>query len=290
MYFYCKEEFALEIDVTINKIVSSLKKVKGIEAIVLGGSRARGTFSEKSDIDIGIYYSDSSRLDLEELSCIATELDDSHRSNLITKIGEWGPWINGGGWLCIDGIATDFLLRDFTKVSSVIDDCLNEKITIDYQPGHPHGFVNTIYAAETFYCKILWQADNLIEKLKDKIIPYPLSIKSGIINKFMWEADFSIGIAAKSLSKNDIIYTTGCLYRVISCLTQVLYALNETYIMNEKGALAATDTFRIIPKDFKKKIEIIFCSLTMGPENMKGLIDQLSDTVKEVEELCKVHL
>jgi predicted nucleotidyltransferase len=274
----------------ISKIVDSLKNVKGIEAVVLGGSRAQGNFTEKSDIDIGIYYSDSSRLDLKSLNRAATELDDSHRSNLITCVGEWGPWINGGGWLCIDGIPTDFLLRDLNKVSTVISQCLNQQITIDYQAGHPHGFINAIYAAETYYCKVLWDADNHIVKLKNKVTPYPLAIKTGIVNKFLWEADFSTAIANKGLSKNDIGYAIGCIYRAVSCLIQVIYALNETYLMNEKGALANTHKFNIAPKDFKVRIEHIFYSSVIEPKNMKNLVDQLTDIIKEVEELCRLHI
>lgn len=280
----------MRIELSIKRILTLLKTVKGIEAVVLGGSRATGNYSAKSDIDIGIYYSDSSQLDLEGLNRVATQLDDTHRSGLITKIGEWGPWINGGGWLCIDGLATDFLLRDLNKVSTVIDECLNNIITIDYQPGHPHGFVNTIYVAETYYCKILWNSNNNLVNLKDKITPYPLTIKTGIVNKFLWEAGFSITLAYKGLWKDDIVYTTGCIYRVISCLTQVIYALNETYIMNEKGSLANIDEFRIIPQDFKKKVENIFYSLTTNTENMKNLVDELSSIVKDVESLCNKHI
>ena len=272
------------------KVVTSLKTIKGIEAIVLGGSRAKGNYSVKSDIDIGIYYSNDSELDLMELKRVATELDDTHRTNLITKIGEWGPWINGGGWLCIDGVATDFLFRNINKVAAVIDDCLNKKITIDYQPGHPHGFVNTIYIAETYYCKILWDTNNLLVNLKDKITPYPLPIKTGIVDKFLWEAGFSNSIAYKGLLKNDIVYTTGCIYRVISCLMQVIYALNETYIMNEKGSLANIDTFIIIPEAFKEKVENIFLSLTSDTKNMKNILDELSGVIKEVERLCSKYV
>jgi predicted nucleotidyltransferase len=280
----------VEIELIIKKILTSLKTVKGIEAIVLGGSRAKGNYSEKSDIDIGIYYSNSSQLDLERLNQVATELDDTHRSNLITEIGGWGPWINGGGWLCIDGVATDFLFRDINKVSTVIDDCLSKKITIAYQPGHPHGFVNTIYVAETYYCKILWDSNNYIAKLKNKITPYPLAIKSGIINNFLWEVNFSIAIAYKGLLKDDIAYVTGCIYRSISCLIQVIYALNETYIMNEKGSLINISTFKIVPKDFKKNVENIFYSLTDDNENMRKLLDELSWIAKDVEELCSKHI
>jgi predicted nucleotidyltransferase len=276
-----------DIQTSIERIVDALKGILGVEAVVLGGSRASGTFNPKSDIDIGIYYSEGSLLDLEELNKTATELDDLHRVNLITNIGEWGPWINGGGWITVDEIPTDFLFRDLKKVSAVIDDCLNGNITIDYQPGHPHGFVNAIYAAETFYSKVLWDPNNSISNLKKRIIPYPASIKIGIINKFLWEAGFFITIVKKSLTRNDIVYTTGCIYRIVSCLIQVLYALNETYIMNEKGALEEIDFFQFQPADFIYRVEYILGALSQNTEDVKNAIFNLSTLANEVEELCK---
>lgn len=277
----------MSVDSTLERIVASLKQVKGIEAIVLGGSRAKGNFTEKSDLDIGIYYSDSKQLDLAELGRIASELDDANRPDLITDIGGWGPWINGGGWLTVDGIPTDFLLRDIGKVASVIEDCLNEKITIDYQPGHPHGFVNAIYAAETFYCKPLWDPYHRVQDMKGRITPYPAAIRIGIIKKFLWEADFSINIAEKSLSRHDVLYISGCLYRGASCLVQVIYALNETYLMNEKGALTGMDSFQIIPLRFKDTIERLLSTMTTDTMDMKEQIQQLSHIAKEVDELSK---
>lgn len=92
-------------------------------------------------------------------------------------------------------------------------------------------------------------------------------------------------MAYKGLLKGDLVYTVGCLYRAISCLVQVIYALNETYLMNEKGSLFDIDTFRIAPKDFKGRAESIFYSLTTDSENMKNLVDRLSEMIKEVEDL-----
>jgi TatD DNase family protein len=40
----------------ITDIVNRLKLVKGLNVVVLGDSRARGTHTPNSDIDIGIYY------------------------------------------------------------------------------------------------------------------------------------------------------------------------------------------------------------------------------------------
>ncbi|MQJ17040.1 nucleotidyltransferase domain-containing protein, partial [Escherichia coli] len=56
------------------------------EGIVLGGSRARGTHTENSDIDIGIYYNSDS-FDLTAINQIATELDDKNRNNLVVPPG-----------------------------------------------------------------------------------------------------------------------------------------------------------------------------------------------------------
>jgi predicted nucleotidyltransferase len=115
----------------IHQVIDRLLAIEGVVAIALGGSRARGNHTPKSDVDLGLYYQPENPLDLLALNHLASGLDDSHRTNLITPIGEWGKWINGGGWLEIEGIPVDFLYRDVAQVSQVINDCHAGKITID---------------------------------------------------------------------------------------------------------------------------------------------------------------
>jgi hypothetical protein len=62
-------------------------------------------------------------------------LDDEHRQDAITRPGDWGTWINGGGWLKIDDMAVDILFRETKNVIAVIEDCVDGNITIDYQCG-----------------------------------------------------------------------------------------------------------------------------------------------------------
>src|SRR5215213_1914721 len=118
----------MQIEALIQKIVNEVKRVEGVKAIVLGGSRARGTHTASSDVDLGIYYDPDSPLDVSALRKVATGLDDEHRADVITEIGGWGPWINGGGWLKIQSYPVDFLYRDLRTVGAVIDDCLHEKV------------------------------------------------------------------------------------------------------------------------------------------------------------------
>lgn len=95
----------------IQSVAEKLSCLPFIEGVVLGGSRARGTHEEDSDIDIGIYYN-AELFDLNAMNQVAAELDDERRSNLVFPPGAWGKWVNGGGWLVINGYHVDFILRD----------------------------------------------------------------------------------------------------------------------------------------------------------------------------------
>jgi predicted nucleotidyltransferase len=73
----------------IHPVIDRLRSIEGIVAIALGGSRARGTHTPKSDVDLGLYYQPENPLNLLALNHLASELDGKHRTKLITPIGEW---------------------------------------------------------------------------------------------------------------------------------------------------------------------------------------------------------
>ncbi|MDZ8227019.1 MULTISPECIES: nucleotidyltransferase domain-containing protein [unclassified Nostoc] len=256
----------------INYIVSNLQSIEGIIAVSLGGSRARGNHTLKSDVDLGIYYNPEKPPDLIALNRLACELDDNHRVNLITAIGEWGKWINGGGWLQVQGVGVDFLYRDLVKVNRVIDDCHAGQITIDYQPGHPHGFVSSIYMGEIAFCHALYDHNGVLEALKLKTKPYPVGLKQATIDTFAWEISFSLLVAKKAIARNDIVYAAGCCFRSVACMNQVLFALNEDYLLNEKGALAIANKFAICPQDYQQRVERAFALLTADAKSITEAI------------------
>lgn len=277
----------MNVQSTISNIVDRLKPISGIRALVLGGSRARGTASPNSDIDFGIYYDPSIGLDITELRRVASAIDDEHRDNLVTEIGGWGPWINGGGWLKIDDMPVDILYRDLDKVSQVIEDCVNGTITIDYQPGHPHGFVNSIYMAEIALCSVLWDPSGVIGELKSRTSPYPPALQEATIRKFFWEAAFAIENGYKAIYKNDLAYVAGSCFRAVASLNQALFAMNESFLMNEKGASAIADSFRIAPDRYFPRINAIFASITEDQENVKTAIHKLRELIQETEDLMQ---
>jgi predicted nucleotidyltransferase len=267
----------------ISDIVEQLKTVPGIDAMVLGGSRARGTHTDSSDIDLGIYYRPSAPIDLAVLGQVATKIDDEHRENLVTRFGGWGPWINGGGWLKVNGVSVDLLYRDLDKVTRIIDDCRDGRIETVYQPGHPFGFVSSIYLAEVALCRPLWDPYGTIEKLKTRVSPYPPGLKKAIVDSFWWEVDFSLGIAQKSVSRGDVTYAAGSCFRSATCLMQVLFAVNEQYWMNEKGAVALADGFAKVPPRLKERVECAFSQLNSSGQSIAEAIQSLREVAGECE-------
>lgn len=252
-----------KIENILTQIVHAFNGVTGIDVIILGGSRATGTANKASDIDIGIYY-DEALFDLALFKRKATLLDDEHRKDAITDPGDWGLWINGGGWLKVEGIAVDILFRDTRKVITVINDCINGKISIDYQCGHPFGFVNSIYMGEVVYCKILSSNNSIISEQKKRLREFPEKYRKATIAKFLWECEFSQQCGRKAIEKRDILYAAGSLFRCAVSLLQVLYAVNGMYMLNEKGSLGRLlrqkDAY--IPKDFANDMEAALSGLS----------------------------
>ncbi len=275
----------MSIDPLLTEIVSRLEAIQGVEAVVLGGSRARGTQMPTSDIDVGIYYDPARPLDLEALNKIATELDDEHRAELLTTIGGWGPWINGGGWLTIQNIPVDFLYRDLARVTEIIAACRAGHIDVIYQPGHPHCFTSAIYMGEVAVCQSLWDPRDTLARLKAQTSPYSQALKRALVQRFGWEADFSCQIAHKSIKRGDITYAAGCCFRAVACVLQTLFALNETYWLNEKGALALVATFPLCPPDLQARVEAGFASLSAAPEAIAESIAVFEGIVRDAEKL-----
>jgi Nucleotidyltransferase domain len=231
-------------DPLLARVVEALRPVEGLSAIVLGGSRGRGTAGPKSDYDIGLYYEPDAPLDVEALRlAIAPLVDDP--SSTVTRIGEWGPWINGGGWLTIGGTEADLLYRDLGRVREVIAEARQGRFSMNYQPGHPHGFCSVIWMGEAATCKPLWDPSGLIAGLKSQTWPYPEALKDALVARFGWEVDFAIDNAELAARRAERTHIAGCAYRALCCMAQVLFALNGRYLINEKGAVAEAATYPI---------------------------------------------
>ena len=268
-------------------LIEDLKSVPGIRAIVLGGSRARGNGDASSDTDFGIYYDPESPLEVAALNQVAATHDHRKELGLLTSIGGWGPWINGGGWLRVGGASVDLLYRDTSKVEFVIDSCIAGRIEVAYQPGHPLGFLSSIYAGEISVCQTLWDPIGWVAGNKNRLIDYPEALRRKLVGRFGFEAGFCVLIAEKPVRRADVNYVAGCVFRAVTCLLVVLFALNREYWLNEKGALNLAGRFRIAPVRFCERVEAIWGFVVKDSDSLAAamaMVRELNDEVKALVE------
>jgi predicted nucleotidyltransferase len=261
----------------LRRLVVALSAVPGVEAIALGGSRARGTAVATSDYDIGLYYRANRSIDVAALGNVAAALDDRGAGASVTPVGGWGPWIDGGGWLLVGGVHVDLLYRDLERVGLAIDDAHAGKVERFYQPGHPHAFLPTIYMGEAACARLLHDPSGALAALQRRTTPYPAALAGALRERFEWEAEFALANARKSLDRGDVSYLAGCTFRAVACLCQTLFALNGVYLLNEKGAVAAAGGFALTPRDFAARVASVFADLGSGAhaaglDRLSGLI------------------
>ena len=260
-------------DVLLGRLARALGGVPGIRAIVLGGSRASGEATAHSDFDIGLYYEADRPIDVGRLAKAALLLPGAASSS-VTAIGEWGPWINGGAWLTVEGQRVDLLYRDLGKVRGVIEACRAGRIERVYQPGHPHAFVSAIYMGEMALCRVLWDPDQVLAPLKRQCEPYPPALGEALIRSFLWEAKFAIENALHGRGPDDPAYVAGCGFRAVACLCQSLFALNGAYLLNEKGAVQAVEKLSRHPADFAARVAAAIAAGAAGLPALTALVEE----------------
>lgn len=70
----------------------------------------------------------------------------------------------------------------------------------------------------------------------------------------------------------------------------MLFALNETFLINEKGAIKLASRFRYTPENFEVRINDIFESITNKQDNLYGEVEKFKKVVQEVETLIQHKL
>ncbi|MGH7780342.1 MAG: nucleotidyltransferase domain-containing protein [Candidatus Binataceae bacterium] len=268
-----------EIQKILERSALRVGGVKGIDALVLGGSRARGTADTHSDIDLGLYYDSRRPFQLADLEQAARELDDRGAAGLVTPLGAWGAGVNGGGWLLIGGRHVDFLYRDLAAVRAALDECRAGAPKTIYQLGHPYGFHNQIYAGEVNCCRILFDHGGQVKRLKKLVERYPEKLRRAIARKHLFDAAFELAIANKPALRGDVMYVAGCLFRAASFLTLVAYAMNRRWLINEKGALRGLRSMPIGPRAAAVTIARVLARPGRTP-------DELARSVGAMNSLC----
>ena len=268
------------------RVVGRVRAIYGIRALALGGSRARSTAREDSDIDLALYYDPSAPFPIGQLDAAVHELDDRHAGGLVTPPGAWGTGVNGGGWLLIDDHHVDFLYRDLRRVREVVERCVRGEIDAVYQLGHPIGFQNQIYAGETHFCRPLYDPAEELGALKKLVEVYPPRMRQALIDKHLFDAQFELEIALGPAKRGDVAYVSQCLSRSTGFMVLVLYALNQRFFINEKNAFIESEHFALQPSNLHREVDRILASIGNSPEVLTRSVTTMCAVAADLRTFC----
>jgi len=218
-------------EVNREKIVSELKSIPGLKGIVGYGGGDNITESA-----ILLYH-------------VAGELSNQELEHVVSRVDDIEVLIH-------------YKLREIDPVVHAIFDCLDGRITIKHESGHPFGVVNSSYAAEIHYGRILWEApDHPIKTLKEKLAmqgAYPEKLRQATIAYFMKEATLALGNGHSAAMQGGIHYASGSFFQAACSWVQVIHALNRQFLLSEKGGMKRANQLPISPKQFRVRVNQVY--------------------------------
>ncbi len=263
-------------DSTLHRMAEALVEVPGVRAVVLGGSRARGTYTETSDFDLGVYY-DRDRLDVDALAGLAEAISPGAE---LAGPGGWGPWVDGGAWLTVADTAVDWVLRDIRRVREQCARAVRGEFAFHAQPGHPLGFLDLSYAGEVATCRPLADPEGLIPDLRAGLAPYPEALRRSLVDN-LWHARFLLDIAGKGAARCDVAYVAACCSTAAMIAGHAWHAAAGRWVLNEKDLVPGVARLPLDTGGFTDLVHRALASLGETESDLRVAIAHTRQAVDE---------
>lgn len=261
-------------DDVLRRMASDIATVDGVVGVVLGGSRARGDAAPSSDVDLGVYYAGG--IDTASLSALARRWSDDDVE--IGPPGSWGPWVDAGGWLMVEGTPVDWILRDVDRVGEQWRRAQEGRYAFHTQAGHPLGFLDVAYAGELATAVILADPWRRLAPLQAEMARYPEALRRAMIEG-LWEAGFLVDGARKAVVRGDATYVALCLSRALMLCAHALHAADGRWVTNEKGLVPSAGRLERAPAGFVERSAHVVGS---APDELATAIGLAADLVDDV--------
>lgn len=265
----------------MGRLADRIAGVRGIVGVVLGGSRARGEHQPDSDVDLGLYY--RLPLDIEALRSLAREV--AGPAAQLTALGEWGPWVDGGGWLSVQGMPVDWLYRDLDRVRRAWHDAREGRYTFHAQVGHPLGVPDFAYAGELALGVVLADPAGELAALHEQVQAYPAALGAALV-RGLGEASFLLSALGKAAARGDTAYVAGCLFRVVLLCAHALHGRAGRWLINDKGAIAATGKLPGAPPDFALRAHGVLAHLGTQPVELEAAVRAGQLLLQDTRDAC----
>jgi hypothetical protein len=267
------------------ELAPQLAAVRGVVAVVLGGSHARGRARPESDIDLGLLYDEAAPPDIERLRALCARWQPEP-APLVTEPYAWGPWANGGAWLRLRGERVDLIYRSFDAVARVHQAALAGRYEHHYGQQAPYGFFGPTLLGELRVCVPLAGELGRVEAWKERLREYPEPLRRAVVQDLLWQVDFNLGaFAPKLAARGDAYGVAGCLARAAHHLVLVLFAWNRAYPLNDKTALEELAEMPEVPARFGSRLHAVLAAVGADAEAQGASVAALRRLFEEVTAL-----
>jgi predicted nucleotidyltransferase len=269
----------------VSALVQKLAAIRGVLAVVLGGSHARGRARPESDIDLGVFYSEKAPFSIDAIRALAEAVNDTP-APVVTDFYGWGAWVNGGSWLTVGGQRVDFIYRNQEQVERVIAAAEAGRYEVDFLQQPPFGYFSATYLGETAVCVPLFDPDGQLDALKRRAVDYPEALRRAVVQDYLWMAELGLSaFARKFATRGDTYGTAACLTSAVNQLVLALFALNRAYPLNDKTALAEVAEFARAPRDFAPRVQKVLAYLGSTAGELLSAVESVVQLAREAAAL-----
>lgn len=247
-------------DDALDRFALRLVRVPGVLGVTLGGSRGRGEGTPTSDTDLGLYY----RGDLDVVALGDAARDLGGPTAQVTERGGWGPWVDGGGWLTVDGAAVDLIYRDLDRVEACWERVCVGEVDFHAQAGHPLGVPDLAYPGELATSRVLADPNGVLTALRVEYQNYPEALVDAMLDR-LWEADLLLPGVAKIVDRGDTAFLSLCLSRVLLLAAHTICARDGRWVTHEKGLVAIADRMPTAPPGFAAAVDHALGAIASDP-------------------------
>lgn len=253
----------------IDQIVEEFKKRVEVDAVLLGGSRATGTFDEKSDYDFYIYLNqplaEQVRKDILNKYCSYMEY-----SNQFWELEDDGVLNNG--------VEIEFIYRDIVSMEKSLESTVSGNVGNGY---------TTCFIDNLLDSKIMFDKTGKIQLLKSK---YKDSLSEDLIQAIV-DNNYPIIYeqmpamykqVKKAVDRNDLHSINHRITAYFEIYYDVLFAINKEFHPGEKRLLTEAAKLKTLPNDFIENVENVFNKVFNDNEDMLKSLKKLSLSMRDL--------